>query len=53
MDAYERAGVERAAGQQVAGRLAMVVDGLMIDSAQLRIERRRRAIARAAGLLGD
>ena len=44
MDAYERADVEQGSG-------AIVVDDLMIDAAQLRVERRRLATARAAGIL--
>ena len=44
MAAYERADVEQGSG-------AIVVDDLMIDAAQLRVERRRLAVARAAGLL--
>lgn len=44
VDAYERADVEQGAG-------AIVVDDTMIDAAQLRVERRRLAISRAAGLI--
>ncbi len=46
VEAYERADVEQGTG-------AIVVDDTMIDAAQLRVERRRLAIARAAGLLGE
>lgn len=43
VEAYERADTEQGAG-------AIVLDDQMIDAAQLRVERRRLAIARAAGL---
>jgi citrate lyase subunit beta / citryl-CoA lyase len=42
--AYEQADTEQ-------GRGAIVVDDVMIDAAQLRLERKRVAIARSAGLL--
>ena len=44
--AYERA-------DTAEGRGAIVIDDQMIDAAQLRVERKRLAIARRAGLLAD
>ncbi|HEX6797237.1 MAG TPA: CoA ester lyase [Ktedonobacterales bacterium] len=44
VEAYERADAEQGTG-------AIVLDDTMIDAAQLRVERRRLAIARAAGLI--
>jgi len=45
MDAYANADIEQGVG-------ALVIDDVMIDAASLKVEEKRLAIARRAGLLG-